>query len=137
VAGDLADGGAHDVAGRRERAEQARVLLVAGQDLIARAEVHAHHDLAHPFGRAGRQRDVGRVRSERPRVRRAQGLRELRATFEMGQRAPLGELAVELGARGLDGAARQRPVGAGVEVRALGEHGELAAQSGRIHDRRE
>ena len=113
------------------------MLLVARQHLIARGEVEAHHDLSHPFGRAGRQRHVGGVAGESQRVGAAQRAGQLAAPFEVGGRAAVRQLALELRLRRLDRARRQRPVGARVEVGDPLQHGELAAQSGWLHDRRE
>ena len=56
---------------RRQRAQQPGVLLVAGQDLIARAELQAADHLRDALARAARQRDVARRRSRAPRRRRS------------------------------------------------------------------
>ena len=48
------------------------MLLVAGQDLLARAELEAADHLREPFARGGRQRDLAGLAAEHCRVERAQ-----------------------------------------------------------------
>ena len=67
--GDFADADAVQLAGGAESAEQARVLLVAGDDLIAGGEADPGDHVGHAFGRAGGQRDVRGLRAEQPRHR--------------------------------------------------------------------
>ena len=84
----------------RERAEQAGVLLVAREDLIAGAEREAADHLRHALARARRQRDVGRRRRRAPARRRraAAPFSSLRRS-KCAHRAPVGGLALELAAR--------------------------------------
>ena len=63
---------AMQVTGPRERRQQARMLLVAGDDLVAGAKVEPGEDAVDAVGRRARQRDVRRVARRAPaRSRRA------------------------------------------------------------------
>jgi hypothetical protein len=51
-----------------ECAEQAGVLLVAGEDLVPLLEHQPGNNVGHPFGRAGRERYIERLAAERASV---------------------------------------------------------------------
>ncbi len=121
----------------RERPQQARVLLVARQDLIATGELQPTDRLRDALGRARGQREVGRVTAEERGVGRPQRVCELGAAFEVGNRAALEQLALELGGGRPRGGRGQRPVGAGVQVGRALQHGKLGSQRGQAHEARE
>ena len=134
---NLAHSHAAQLARGGQRAEQPGVLLVAGEDLIAAAQLEAADHLGHALGGAGGERDVGGVGAERGGVGAAQRGAELAAAFEVRRRATVAQLALELARRCLRGAAGQRPVGAGVQVREARKNGKLLAQPRQAHKRRE
>ena len=74
------------------------MLLVARDDLIAALERKARDHVGHAFGRAGGQRDVGRIGAEGPGIEGTERVAQLGAAFEVGHRPAVGELPVELGA---------------------------------------
>ncbi len=121
----FADIHAVQLARGRERAQQARVLLVAGEDLIAAVQLQATDHLGHALAGAGGERDVGCVGAERDGVGGAQLGVQLGAAFEVRRRASLAQLALELARGCLHGARGQRSVGAGVQVRQPLEDGKL------------
>ncbi len=97
----FADRHAVQLARGRQRAQQPRMLLVAGQDLIAWLELRgrpivcAIPSLVHVVSATS-----AGVAAERRGVGGAQLLVQLPAALEMGLRATLGELALELLRRG-------------------------------------
>ena len=64
------------------------MLLVAGEDLIAAAELETADHLCHTLGGAGGERDVGGLGAEHGRVGAAQRCGQLGAAFEVRHRAP-------------------------------------------------
>ena len=109
----FADLDAAQLARGAERAEQPGVLLVAGQDLIAGAELEPADHLRHAFARAGRQRDIGRRRSRaRARRPRAAGRSARVRRSKCADARPSLRLALQLRGGGRDRARGQRAVGA-------------------------
>ena len=111
-----------------QRAEQPWVLVVGGDDLVARADVHPGQDAAEPVARARRDRDVVLLGADQGRVARAQVVRERVPALEVRPQAALADRRVELPPRQLDGGAGDRPVRARVEVRDPFEDGELVTE---------
>ncbi len=101
------------------------MLLIAGEDLLARVQLEALDRLGDPLGRARRQRHVGAVAAEELRVAPPQTPAQLRAALEVGRGPALDQLTLELLRGGLGRPRRQRPVGARVQVRESLEHGKL------------
>ena len=105
------------VLGSPERRQQTRVLLVAGDDLVAWLQVESReHRVDTVGGRAG-QGDAGRVAAEHARVRVAQSGREIADRLHVRlAAAPIGELEVDPLANRVAGSGRKRALGPGVEV---------------------
>ena len=116
------------LARRDQRPDQAGVLLVGGDDLVARPDVHPRQHLPEPLAGGGGQRDVVGAAAEQLGVARAQLGLELEAPLEVGVRAALVHLRADLPRDGLLRRPRDRPVRAGVEVRDALEDRELSAQ---------
>jgi hypothetical protein len=116
-----------------ERPEQAGVLLLARQDLLARPPGQAVEHGGEPLGRAGRERDLAGRAAERPGVGRAQLLAGLFAGFEVLHRPPAvaGSFEHRRARPGRRGG--QRAVRAGVQVGGVLEHREPGAQRVCIH----
>ena len=138
LAGELGEGDDADLdpvapAGPPERREQAGMLLVGGDDLVAGAQIETPDHGVDAVGRRARQRDLGRVTAERVGVAGAGLGGERHQLFEV---RPPAAAAIGLG---LDpatdrvrGGARNRAFGSGVQVREPLEHRELGAEGGRV-----
>ena len=122
-----ADGHAAQLARGAERAEQPGVLLVAGEDLIARTQPQAVDYQREPLAGAGREREVLGRAAEQRGVGAAQRPAQLGAAFEVRERRPSRGLACQLLRGGLHGGGGQRAVGAGVQVGDASQHRELRA----------
>ena len=133
----FADRDAAQLARGHQRPEQARVLLIAGQDLVSGPQRKPGNGAGDALARAARERQVAGLASEQTRIRPAQVTAELAATPEVRAAAPLLRLALELLRGRLDRARGERPVGARVQIRHTPEHGELGAQRGEVHSPRE
>ena len=122
------------VARGAQRAEQPRVLGVAGHDLVAAAEFEPGDHLPDPLAGPGRDRDVrGRHVTEQPCVAAAQLRQHLRLALERRDETALGQLAFEFRTSRLDRDPRQRPIRPRVEVRGALEDGEVGAQRFDVH----
>lgn len=112
-----------------QRREQAGVLLVGGEDLVAGPQIEsADHGVDPVSGRAG-QRDVRRPGADRARVALPGLIAQLHQAVEVLTAAAAAErLEVYPAMDGLDGGRRDGTLGAGVEVGQLVEHRELRAK---------
>ena len=121
-------------AGPAERREQARVLLVGGQDLVAGAEIEPGDHGVDAVGRRAGQRDLGRLAAERARrtPARACAASPMSASKYGRPHRPDSASASIRRWTASAGGARHRTLGAGVEVREPLEHRELGAEGGRV-----
>jgi hypothetical protein len=119
-----------------ERGEQAGVLLVARQDLVAGRQRERRQGDVDAVGGRVREGDIVVRASEQGGEARAHGGPELAALRVV---AGAGAPALELGARALGrGGGRaggDRPRGPGVQVARALEHRKLGAQGGGTHGR--
>jgi hypothetical protein len=122
-------------AGVDERADQAGVLLVGGDHLVARAEVEPGEHAAEAVGRRRGERHLLLRRAQQPRVRGPQLSLRPQARGEVRGDAAFLQLGVQRPARRLDGGRGQRAVRAAVQVGHPRAHGELRSQGCRVHAR--
>ena len=112
-----------------QRAEQARVLLVAGEDLIAWRQLQPADHLGHAFGGAGRQRERrrGRTRARwRRRSRSAASSSERRSKW--APRDPPASSRSSSAAAARTAAAGSGPSVPAFRYATLGKDGKLGAQ---------
>ena len=115
--------------GGGERAVEAGVLLVAGEDLVAAAEVERGEDAHDALARRGRQRDVGGRGGDALRVCGAQAVEQLVVVLEVrAAGTAVRDEPVELAAGRVDRHARNRAARARVQVREAVEDGKGGAQ---------
>jgi hypothetical protein len=119
---------------RRERPEQARVLLVAGQHLVAGAELERGERGVHPVGRGVGEGELVDVAAEQARQLPAQLLAEPEQALEVRHpAAALGRLPLDLTGRRGRRPGGHRSLGPGVQVGEAFEYGELGAQLTGVH----
>ena len=82
--------------GRQQRPEQAGVLVVGGDDLVARPEVHPGQDLAHPLAGRGGQRHVVDRAADQLGVAGAELVEQREPALEVRERAALLDLGGDL-----------------------------------------
>ena len=120
---------------RTERAEETGVLDVRRDDLVERTETKAGDDRVAPLRRRGRERDraVGRCPDEF-------GERPAHPLAQVSQLLPVGGPGAALVERApvqlchhVGSAARERPEGPRVQVRDVGEDGELGTDGAKIY----
>ena len=113
-----------------QRSQQARVLLVAGEDLVALAQIQPADRHGEALARARRQRHIARVAAQCGGVLATQLAGELAAPLEVRPRTPLLGGALQLGCGRLRCLGRERTVGAGIQLSERPQDRELGAQRG-------
>jgi hypothetical protein len=111
-----------------ERTEQARVLLVAGEHLVAGAELERGEHRVHAVGRRVGEGELLGVAAEQPGDLPAQALADRHELLEVARpAAALVALPIDLRRRRCSGRRRHRSLGPGVQVRDPLEDRELSA----------
>jgi hypothetical protein len=119
----------------RERAEQPGVLLVRGQNLVARPQVERVQHHVHAVGGGARECHlVGAAAQQAACDLPAEPLAEPQQRLEMRlPAAPLVALALDLGGGGVRAASGGGALGSGVQVGEPRQHWELGAEGGGVH----
>ena len=130
---DLANRDAAPGARCAERSEQAGVLLVGGQHLVAGLELQSREDPHDAVARRGRERDVVGLAVQQRAVGGAALLGERLCLLVVHAGAPRARALLQDPGLDGDGGRRQRPAGSSVEVREPFADRELLAKGDGIH----